>query len=248
MPPVRPPDGPPASRTHQLAEDEAATVHRPRIAHAALLSRGFPPRRLGALVLCAGTGGMLKGPALSSSRTGKPTGAAPEPGLLDRLGAGEIDVETYIDRGVSGAKGRDKRPEFDRLCRDAAQAKIDVVAAWSIDRIGRSLHHVANFMAELADQGVALYLHQQGVDGTTSAGKAMLGMAAVFAEFERALIVERIRSGIARVRGKKRLGRPPVHANIEHRIRELRRTGYAKLRIARTLGCGVSTVQRVLAA
>lgn len=157
-------------------------------------------------------------------------------------------VETYIDRGVSGAKGRDKRPEFDRLCRDAAQAKIDVVAAWSIDRIGRSLHHVANFMAELADQGVALYLHQQGVDGTTSAGKAMLGMAAVFAEFERALIVERIRSGIARVRGKKRLGRPPVHANIEHRIRELRRTGYAKLRIARTLGCGVSTVQRVLAA
>jgi DNA invertase Pin-like site-specific DNA recombinase len=157
-------------------------------------------------------------------------------------------VETYIDRGVSGAKGRDKRPEFDRLCRDAAQAKIDVVAAWSIDRIGRSLHHVANFMAELADQGVALYLHQQGVDGTTSAGKAMLGMAAVFAEFERALIVERIRSGIARVRGKKRLGRPPVHANIEHRIRALRRTGYAKLRIARTLGCGVSTVQRVLAA
>jgi DNA invertase Pin-like site-specific DNA recombinase len=157
-------------------------------------------------------------------------------------------VETYIDRGVSGAKGRDKRPEFDRLCRDAAQAKIDVVAAWSIDRIGRSLHHVANFMAELADQGVALYLHQQGVDGTTSAGKAMLGMAAVFAEFERALIVERIRSVIARVRGKKRLGRPPVHANIEHRIRELRRTGYGKLRIARTLGCGVSTVQRVLAA
>ena len=155
----------------------------------------------------------------------------------------------YVDHGISGAKGRDGRPALKRLEKDAAQGKLDVVAAWSIDRLGRSLSQVALLMADLAERNVALYLHQQQVDGTTSAGKAMLGMAAVFAEFERAVTIERINAGLARARAQgKRLGRPPVERRTETRIRKLRDKGMGKLRIARELGCGVSTVQRVLAA
>ncbi len=157
-------------------------------------------------------------------------------------------VGEYVDHAISGSKGRDQRPEFDRLARDAAHGKFDVIAAWSIDRIGRSVAHVATFMAELVEQRVALYLHQQGVDGTTAAGKAMLGMAAVFAEFERALIVERVNASLARARAQgKKLGRPTtVTARTEERIRKLAAGGTGKLKIARTVGCGVSTVQRVL--
>ena len=156
---------------------------------------------------------------------------------------------TYIDHGISGTKGRDKRPAFDQLARDAAQGRLDVVAAWSIDRLGRSLAHIASFMAELGAQNVALYLHQQQVDGTTPAGKAMLGMAAVFAEFERSIIVERINAGLARARAQgQKLGRPTVvTTRTERRIRQLRAKGHGKLKIARELHCGVGTVSRVLA-
>lgn len=158
-------------------------------------------------------------------------------------------VETYIDHGVSGSKGRDKRAAFDRLARDAANGKLDLVAAWSIDRIGRSLPHLVEFIEELRAQNVGLYLHQQQVDTSTAAGRAFLQMAGVFAEFERSIIVERVNAGLARARAQgKQLGRPPVSDRIEQDIRDLRTKGLGKLKIARTLGCGVSTVQRVLAA
>ena len=161
-------------------------------------------------------------------------------------------VETYVDHGISGTKGRDKRPAFDRLCKDASRGKIDVVAAWAIDRLGRSLSDVATFMAELTAQNVSLYLHQQNVDGTTPAGRAMLGMAAVFAEFERSIIVERINAGMERARTKgtrsgRPIGRPTVAASVERKIRRLSGKGYGKVRIARELSCGVGTVTRVLA-
>lgn len=155
-------------------------------------------------------------------------------------------VDVYEDHGVSGAKGREKRPAFDRLCKDCARGKLDMVAAWSIDRLGRSLHHVVNFMAELNEQGVGLYLHQQAVDSSTAAGRAMLAMCGVFAEFERSMIVERVHAGLARARAQgKTLGRPRVGARTEREIRRLRAKGMGMQRVARELGCGVSTVQRV---
>lgn len=156
-------------------------------------------------------------------------------------------VGVYEDRGISGAKGREGRPEFDRLCRDCARGAVDVVMAWSIDRLGRSLHNVVNFMAELGALGVGLYLHLQTVDSSTAAGKAMLAMCGVFAEFERAMIVERVKAGLARARAQgKRLGRPRVAPAVENEIRRLRAQGHGMLRIAREVGCGVSVVQRVL--
>jgi DNA invertase Pin-like site-specific DNA recombinase len=155
-------------------------------------------------------------------------------------------VEIYMDHGVSGK--RDKRPALDRLRKDAMHGKLDVVAAWSVDRLGRSLHHVVNLLAELAEEKIAVYLHQQQVDSTTSAGKAMLGMCAVFSEFEWNSTSDRIKAGIARARKEgKNIGRPStVTAKTEAQIRKLRAGGMGIQRIAKELGCGVSTVQRVL--
>src|SRR5205807_2013796 len=80
-------------------------------------------------------------------------------------------VEVYEDKGVSGARGRDRRPALDRLHRDAAQGRFDVIMAWSVDRLGRSLHQLVGLMAEMGQLGVGLYLHQQALDTSTPAGK-----------------------------------------------------------------------------
>ena len=104
-------------------------------------------------------------------------------------------VKVFEDAGISGRHGRDKRPGFDRLCRAAVRKEFDVVAAWSVDRLGRSLLDLLTFLGELHAKGVDLYLHQQGIDTTTPGGKAMFQMMGVFAEFERAIIVERVKAG-----------------------------------------------------
>ncbi|HTD13284.1 MAG TPA: recombinase family protein [Steroidobacteraceae bacterium] len=158
-------------------------------------------------------------------------------------------TEVYLDHGVSGK--RDRRPALDRLRKDALHGKLDVVAAWSVDRLGRSVAHVVTLLHDLTEQKVAVYLHQQQVDGTTSAGKAMLAMCAVFSEFEWNTTSDRIKAGIVRARKEgKRIGRPTsVTAKTESQIRKLR-ADHPKLgiiKIAKQLGCGVSTVQRVLA-
>jgi DNA invertase Pin-like site-specific DNA recombinase len=114
------------------------------------------------------------------------------------------------DYGISGTRGRDKRPAFEKLCRDAARREFDVVMAWSVDRLGLSLQDLVGFLSELHALKIDLFLRQQGLDTTTPAGKAMFQMMGVFAEFERAMIAERVRAGLARARGEgKRLGRPP---------------------------------------
>ena len=156
-------------------------------------------------------------------------------------------VAIYSDNGVSGAKGRDQRPAFDRLCRDAIAGKIDLVAAWSVDRLGRSVLHLSQFIADMQAAGVGLYLHKQGIDSSTPTGRAMLGMCSVFAELEREIIRERIHAGLNRARSKgKQLGRKRVAPAIEKRIRDLRAQGMGKVKIGRTLAVGTSVVQRVL--
>jgi DNA invertase Pin-like site-specific DNA recombinase len=105
-------------------------------------------------------------------------------------------------------------------------------------------------MADLQEQHVALYLHQQNVDGTTSAGRAMLGMASVFAAFERDMLIERINAGLARARAQgKQLGRPKTElsANALRDIRKLHAQGTGIGKIARRLGVGAGKVSRVLA-
>ena len=160
---------------------------------------------------------------------------------------GWVIVGEFVDQGISGARGRDQRPEFDRLLKDAARKKFDLIASWSVDRLGRSLQDLVGFLSEIHAKKVDLYLHQQGMDTTTPAGKALFQMMGVFAEFERAMIQERVKAGLERARAQgKQLGRPTVSADVEARIAELRGKGLGKIKIAKTLGVGVSTVQRVV--
>jgi len=133
------------------------------------------------------------------------------------------------------------------MCKDAIAGKFDIVAAWNVDRLGRSVLHLAQFVEDLRGAGVGLFLLKQGLDSETPTGRAMLGMCSVFAELEREIIRERIYAGLARAKAQgKTLGRKPVGSMIEARIRELRGRGLGKLKIARELRCGVSTVQKVL--
>jgi len=155
-------------------------------------------------------------------------------------------VEEYVDHGISGAKGRDKRPAYDALCKAATRKEFDVVMAWSVDRLGRSLQDLVQFLGELHAKGVDLYLDRQGVDTTTPGGKALFQMMGVFAEFERAMIRERVNAGLARAKAQgKRLGRPRITGTKEGRIRALLEKGMGMNRVAKTVGCGVSAVQRV---
>jgi DNA invertase Pin-like site-specific DNA recombinase len=121
--------------------------------------------------------------------------------------------------------------------------------AWSVDRLGRSLQHLAGFLDEIHAKGVDLYLHQQNIDTSTPSGKAMFQMAGVFAEFERSMIQERVRAGLERAREQgKVLGRPKVSARTETLIRQKRKQGMGILKIASEVGVGTSVVQRVLKA
>ena len=136
----------------------------------------------------------------------------------------------FADEGISGSKGRDKRPGFDRLHRGIVRREFDMVAAWSVDRLGRSLQDLVGFLGELQGAAVDLYLHKQGLDTSTPAGRAMFQMLGVFAEFERAIIQERIDSGIARARERgtksgKAIGRPRVAAAKEARCEPRWRRG-----------------------
>src|SRR5262245_50277574 len=119
-------------------------------------------------------------------------------------------VRVYKDHGISGAKGRNGRPAFDTLCRDATKRQFDVVMAWNVDRLGRSLKDLVAFLSELHALGIDLFLHQQGLDTTTPAGKAMFQMLGVFAEYERSIIQERVRAGLQRAKreGNALAGRP----------------------------------------
>ena len=158
-------------------------------------------------------------------------------------------VRVYEDAGISGAKGRDKRPGLDAMLKAVNAKEFDMVTAWSVDRLGRSLTDLLGILQGLHDKGVDLFLHQQGLDTSTTAGKAMFQMLGVFAEFERGIIRERVNAGLARAKAKgTKLGRRTVKASIEARIRELKAEGMGILKIGRTLGVGTSVVQRVISA
>jgi DNA invertase Pin-like site-specific DNA recombinase len=158
--------------------------------------------------------------------------------------AGWKVVKIYRDHGISGSRGRDKRPAFDALHRAAARREFDIVMAWSVDRLGRSLKDLVNFLEELRALNVDLFLKTQGIDTTSPSGKAMFGMLSVFADFERSIIQERVRAGLARARSEgKVLGRPKIATDIETAVRTTLAAGTGMLKTARLHGVG--TVQRI---
>lgn len=157
-------------------------------------------------------------------------------------------VEVYRDEGISGSKGRNGRPAFDALARDAARRRFDVVMAWSVDRLGRSMSDLLAFLGELQATGVDLFLRKQGLDTSTPAGRAMFQMLGVFAEFEREVIRERVNAGLARAKAEgKQLGRKRIPEKLEKAIRADLAAGLGIQKAARLHGVGAGTVQRIKA-
>ena len=155
-------------------------------------------------------------------------------------------VEEYHDVGISSAKGRKDRPGLDRMLKDAQRRKFDVVMAWAIDRIGRSLIDLLGTIQALEAVGVDLYLDQQSIDTTTPAGRLMFQVTGAFAEFERSMIRQRVHAGLKRaVEQGKQLGRPKIDPAIEKRILTQLRAGKGILKVAAECGVGSGTVQRI---
>ena len=159
--------------------------------------------------------------------------------------AGWEVVEVYSDE-ISGTKGRERRPALDRMLKAAVHRKFDMIAAWSVDRLGRSLQDLVAFLGELKSAGVDLFLHQQALDTSTPSGRALFQMLGVFAEFEAAMIRERTRAGLVRARAQgKRLGRPPVTRAISAAVLRSLADGLSIRKAAKLHRVGISSVQRI---
>jgi DNA invertase Pin-like site-specific DNA recombinase len=162
--------------------------------------------------------------------------------------SGWIVTAVFRDDGISGAKGRDRRPGLDAMLKAVTRREVDLVAAWSVDRLGRSLPDLLHLLGELQARGVDLFLHQQAIDTSTPSGRLLFSMLGVFAEFERAMIVSRVRAGLERTKAKgTRLGRPPMDEVKAEAIRALLSAGTGIRETARRTGTGASTVQRIRA-
>jgi DNA invertase Pin-like site-specific DNA recombinase len=162
-------------------------------------------------------------------------------------------VEVYSDAGISGAKERKDRPGLDQMLKDAQRGKFDIIMAWAIDRVGRSLFDLLGTIQHLEACGVDLYLDQQNIDTTTPMGKLIFQVTGAFAEFERSMIKQRIHAGLARARkhGTKSgapIGRAPVDPRAEAKVREALQKGLSYRAAAKAGGVSLGTVQRIVAA
>ena len=154
----------------------------------------------------------------------------------------------YVDHGVSGAKVR--RPGLDRMMADAGRRRFDVVACVKLDRLARSVAHLTSMAQDFEALGIDLVVLDQAIDTSTSTGKLLFHVLGAIAEFERSLIQERTRAGLAaaRRRGQK-LGRPRVpDARQKRRIQRLAASGHSLREISERVGVSKSTVARTLAA
>lgn len=152
-------------------------------------------------------------------------------------------VAHYTDEGISGARGREKRPGLDALLKGVNRREFDMIAAWSVCRLGRSLQHLVSMLADLDARGVDLYLHVQALDTSTPSGRALYGMLSVFSEYERAMISERVRAGLAR--SDKKGGRPALDPDKVERIKRSLNRGISINATAKKLRVGVGTVHRL---
>ena len=167
---------------------------------------------------------------------------------LERVAAakGWKVIATFKDEGMSGAFGREVRAQYDSMIKQGVQAKFDVVLAWDVSRLSRSLVDLVTTLDELHACGIDLYLHQQAIDTTTPAGKAMFQMCGVFAEFERGILSERVKAGLNRARSEgKLLGRPIKVANIK-KIIEDKRSGKTIRQIAENQKLSVGKVHKIV--
>jgi len=155
-------------------------------------------------------------------------------------------VDTFLDHGISGTK--DRRPELDRLLTLARRGRFDVLVVYRSDRLFRSLKHLVVTVSELAAMGIDFCSVSEPFDTSTPSGRLLLHLVAAFAEFERNVLVERTKAGIAaaRLRGAQ-IGRPRVDVDVA-RANALRAEGKSLRQTARILKVGCATLHRALVA
>jgi DNA invertase Pin-like site-specific DNA recombinase len=169
-------------------------------------------------------------------------------------------VAVYCDAGVSGAARRDQRPGLDALLDDASRRKFDVVMAWAIDRLGRSLIDLLGTIEHLEEVGVDLYLNRQNIDTTRQMGKLVFQITCALAEFERSMIRQRVRAGLKAIKAaierngkftskagvvRRRLGRPGAEPEKMERARLALARGVGIAKTARLTGLGTGTVHKL---
>ena len=151
----------------------------------------------------------------------------------------------YIDQGFTG--GNIQRPAFARMMEDAHKRAFDVLVVWKLDRLSRSLKDLITTLELLGSLGVDFISYDNSLDTSTPTGKLVFHVVGSVAEFERDIIRERVRAGLANARRNgKRLGRPPILANIREKIHILKGRGLSNYAIARKLKVGEATVRRTL--
>ena len=167
---------------------------------------------------------------------------------LERVAAakGWKIVSVFKDEGISGSFGRGVRSQYDAMLKKGVQAQHDVVMAWDVSRLSRSLADLVTTLDELHACSIDLYLHQQAIDTTTPAGKAMFQMCGVFAEFERGILSERVKAGLNRAKDEgKVLGRPIKVANVSKIIGD-RNSGKTIRQISLLHGLSVGKIHKIL--
>jgi len=157
-------------------------------------------------------------------------------------------VKEISDEGISGAKGRDEREGFDELIKGAVKKEFDIILVWDVSRLGRSLKHLVSFLDDIHSSNCDLYIHQSGMDTTSASGKMMFGMIALFSEFERSMIRERVIAGQQRAKAEgKHIGRKTnVNDAVITAVYQLRQNNVPIKRIAKDLQIGVGTVYKIL--
>lgn len=155
-------------------------------------------------------------------------------------------VRIYKDEGISGSKSRDRRPALDAMLHAMVRREFDIVLSWSVDRLGRSLQDLVATLNEMRSVGCDLFILKQNLDTTTPSGRLMFQMVGAFAEFERAIIIDRVNAGLDVARSKgKRLGKPPVPEKVKQQIRDELAKGTGILKVGRMFSVGTPTVQQI---
>ncbi len=165
--------------------------------------------------------------------------------------AGWKIVEVYQDKGIGGAKGRNGRPELDRMLNDATRRRFKKLLVWDLSRLGRSLRDLISITDQFQELSVDLYVHKDAIDTGTASGRLFFHIVGAIGEFERERIRERINAGLARVKEEgKKLGRPEgtTKDKVKHQaeIVSLRDAGMSIRKIAGALRVSTSTVQAAL--
>ncbi len=154
------------------------------------------------------------------------------------------EITEVFEDTISGAKT--KRPALERLLKGVIRKEFDVVMVWDVSRLGRSLTHLVSLLEDFHAKGINLYFHTQAIDTATSSGVALFQMMAVFSQWERSMIQERVKAGLARAKAQgKRLGRVPIPPITIRRIKELRASGLPLTAIGKKVGVSVGKVHSV---